>query len=355
VRIVLPDIEVSFIRAGISIGIVGSAACILALQQPLEEGTERNLRWRWMITALIALDLIFAGLMLNPTVPMSFYSVQQETEVQDGRTWISSQNEYSLKFDRFLNFESFLETEEWEHMIGVFLPNSNIYTGRNMVNNFDPMIPENYAVWMAWVNTLPEIRIDAVLDLMNVSTLIDVDEGSLQVTFINRGTSANYWTAPCAQSLISQDSALQALNSGLDNRSIPLIITGDIPGEYSGDCEVAPVSSSNIVINQAMNSSLSISAYMDSPGWLMVSDTMFPGWTATIDGVAAPIYSAYGIFRTVWVETGQHEIEYQYHPISFYIGLGISVGLIGLLLVVSLNKNLNDRLLKISMENSKQE
>jgi uncharacterized membrane protein YfhO len=82
---------------------------------------------------------------------------------------------------------------------------------------------------------------------------------------------------------------------------------------------------------------------------------MFPGWTATIDGVVVPIYSAYGIFRTVWVEDGQHEIEFHYQPISFFIGLGISIGLIGLLLVTLLNKNLNDRLRKIAMETSKQE
>jgi hypothetical protein len=355
VRVMLPEIDISFIRAGISIGIIGSAACIIALQQPLEEGTVRNARWRWMITGLIGLDLIIADLMLNPTVPISFYSVEQDTTVQDGRVWISAENEYSLKFDRFLNFDSFIETEDWDNMIEVFLPNSNIYTGRSLVNNFDPMIPENYAVWMDWMNSLPENQIEPLLDLMNVSTQLNVDEDSFQVTFIDRGTSSHYWTASCAQELVSQQAAIQALQSGLENGAIPFLVTGNVSEGNTGECDIRPISSSNLEVNQAMNSYLSASVNMDSSGWLMISDTMFPGWTATIDGVVVPIYSAYGIFRTVWVEDGQHEIEFHYQPISFFIGLGISIGLIGLLLVTLLNKNLNDRLRKIAMETSKQE
>lgn len=349
VWVVLPNIDASFIRAGIWIGIVGSAACLIALQQPMEAGTIRHDRWQWFALSLVCLDLIAAGFFLNPTVPMSFYYGNTEVGVREGRIWLSSADEYALKFDRFLRFDSFIALEDWENMIEVLLPNSNIYSGQSMVNNFDPMIPGNYTVWIDWVNQLAENDNNRALDLMDVSIVINVDEVTQQVEFIEHSTGSYFWTATCAQAVDSQANALQSLESRLQDDVLPFIIVGeDIT--HTGTCEINPLPTSNIEINQQANSLTSMTVNMTSAGWLMVSDTMYPGWTATIDGSGAQIHSAYGIFKSVWVEAGRHEIEFRYQPISFYSGLGISLLLSGLLIALSLNKNLDNRLKKITID-----
>ena len=65
----------------------------------------------------------------------------------------------------------------------------------------------------------------------------------------------------------------------------------------------------------------------------MLNDLYFPGWRATIDGLAADIYLANYMFRAVRLSPGKHTIIFRYFPLSFYGGLGLA--LIGLLIIVA--------------------
>ena len=55
-------------------------------------------------------------------------------------------------------------------------------------------------------------------------------------------------------------------------------------------------------------------------GMVILSETFFPGWQATVDGRAAPIYEADGTLRGIVVEGGTHQIEMRYRPMSVYAG-----------------------------------
>jgi len=63
---------------------------------------------------------------------------------------------------------------------------------------------------------------------------------------------------------------------------------------------------------------------------LVLSDTAYPGWQATVDGVASPIYVADGLFRAVFVPAGGHEVEFRFVPQSYGVGRWITA--VGLLL-----------------------
>lgn len=67
-----------------------------------------------------------------------------------------------------------------------------------------------------------------------------------------------------------------------------------------------------------------IKAGMKCRGLVVLADTHFPGWEATIDGKPAEIHEAYGALRAVVVEAGTHEIDYRYKPTSVYLGAGLS-------------------------------
>ncbi len=62
-----------------------------------------------------------------------------------------------------------------------------------------------------------------------------------------------------------------------------------------------------------------------SPGYLVVSDSFDPGWSATVDGQAATIYPAYCAFRAVYLPEGKHTVVFEYSPAGFRLGLWISV------------------------------
>jgi len=67
-------------------------------------------------------------------------------------------------------------------------------------------------------------------------------------------------------------------------------------------------------------------------GYLVLTDTDYPGWEATIDGRRVPIYRANLTCRAIELPAGRHRIEFHYKPHMFYVGAVIS--LISLLAVL---------------------
>jgi uncharacterized membrane protein YfhO len=68
-----------------------------------------------------------------------------------------------------------------------------------------------------------------------------------------------------------------------------------------------------------------------------MSDIYYPGWNVYVDGVKKPIYATNLVMRGVYIPAGAHIVEFVYEPLSFRLGLYISVGtllLIAILLVL---------------------
>ncbi len=70
---------------------------------------------------------------------------------------------------------------------------------------------------------------------------------------------------------------------------------------------------------------VSMDVELDGYGFLVVSDTYFPGWTAEVDGKARRIYRANAAFRAVALEPGKHRVEMRYEAKPFRVGVWISL------------------------------
>jgi len=68
-----------------------------------------------------------------------------------------------------------------------------------------------------------------------------------------------------------------------------------------------------------------------SPGIAVLADTFDPGWKATLDGMLCPILRANGVFRGVATPAGIHEIVFEYRPVSFLVGMWVSLASLALL------------------------
>lgn len=80
-------------------------------------------------------------------------------------------------------------------------------------------------------------------------------------------------------------------------------------------------------------SSVTISVQTTGSALLFLSDTYYPGWRAFVDDIETPIYRANFVFRAVKVPSGQHRVRFEYDPLSWKIGLLLSViGLVGFVL-----------------------
>jgi len=68
-----------------------------------------------------------------------------------------------------------------------------------------------------------------------------------------------------------------------------------------------------------------IEAQTNAPKWLVLSDSYYPGWKVFVDGKEDKIYEANCIMRAVHLLPGFHKIRFVYDPLSFKIGLAISL------------------------------
>jgi len=76
-----------------------------------------------------------------------------------------------------------------------------------------------------------------------------------------------------------------------------------------------------------------IEANLDKRGFLVLSDTYYPGWEVYVDEKRDKIYKANYCFRAVALSKGKHKVKFAYNPLSFRIGLYLS--LTALLLILS--------------------
>jgi len=84
---------------------------------------------------------------------------------------------------------------------------------------------------------------------------------------------------------------------------------------------------------------VSIETTLGRPGFLVLTDTYYPGWKASVDGHESKIYAADYLFRAVHLEGGKHTVQFIYDPLSFKVGLCLGVGtLLGILVYVIMTK-----------------
>ena len=84
-----------------------------------------------------------------------------------------------------------------------------------------------------------------------------------------------------------------------------------------------PVGTAEVVDYQA--NAVSLRTTSAQAGYLVLTDTYFPGWRAYVDGRETPIYRADSMFRAIELPSGSHDVQFQFQPSSIQVGLWISV------------------------------
>jgi hypothetical protein len=81
---------------------------------------------------------------------------------------------------------------------------------------------------------------------------------------------------------------------------------------------------------------LTIAVHVEQPSTLELADTYYPGWRATVDGVATPIHRTNAAYRAIALPAGSQQVQFTFRPQSVYWGAGISAVTIATLLIVLL-------------------
>lgn len=104
------------------------------------------------------------------------------------------------------------------------------------------------------------------------------------------------------------------------------------PAPGAANAAPAAAAGSAVVVSEQQRE---IVVTVDAPaeGYLLLADTYYPGWSATVDGRPTPLYRANLSVRGVRVPQGGHEVRFTYEAPGVAPGITITIASIALLLL----------------------
>lgn len=94
-------------------------------------------------------------------------------------------------------------------------------------------------------------------------------------------------------------------------------------------------SKDRVTYRRKSNSSVALTTDSEEPSVLVITETFYPGWKATIDGKSAPILHGNHLFKSLILEAGHHEVRFSYFPDSLKIGFLLCIiGLVGTVILL---------------------
>ena len=95
-------------------------------------------------------------------------------------------------------------------------------------------------------------------------------------------------------------------------------------GKPLSPASVPTAETDRVSISSYQSERVVIQATTAQSGYLLLADSFYPGWEATVDGQRVPIYRADYVYRAVAIQPGEHTIVFEFHPLSFMVGAMIS-------------------------------
>jgi hypothetical protein len=272
---------------------------------------------------LVSLDLLWAGLPLNPTTAPALYTAplpEAARRLRDdlaGARLYTTDAAYQAAIDRFFNFRGSFVTR-WDELLTLragLTPNTGNAAGVFEAYNYDPIRVRRQ--WLLQRATEGAGLPGPVLDAMHVGATATPDAAA--GVHIARRTPrlARAYVAPSARPVADFDAAVAAmLAPGFDPGQAPVVEVpaGELPAAGRGG---------RAVITAYTPLKVEVAAESEG-GVLVLSDTYYPGWTVRVDGRPATIWPANAAFRAVALPAGARRVEFTYEPASVAAGLAIS-------------------------------
>jgi len=299
------------------------------VNHPITQSPNRPDLWELSIALFLAADLIFAGYGLNPGAPPALYRVPTASGVAlspalgGHRLFQFPGDESHVKFDLLFSFKTFGPLERARAAREAELPNVALLDGLASANNFDPLVSARYA---GLVRVISDTHSLTLLPLMDVAAV--VSSVPLDLDVIARGDATTLYRVPgdvrrvrvvyAARTVADADAALTAVAAPDFDPAATVILEAGDPGVYPHTPAPPRVSLT------ASPNAVTIPVSLRQSGWVVLSDTYYPGWFVFVDGQPATLLHADYAFRAVAVEAGDHVVEFRYEPRPFQIGLWIS-------------------------------
>jgi len=297
-------------------------------------GKERGSRTaQTIIAVLIICDLFIVGRKFNTTVDGKIFTVYGDKIAflrgSNGfhRFFLTPKTDGSRKVQGFNFFDTW---SNWK---------DNLYGNTNMCFHLfnavgdDPMKIKRYMNFLDCAYMQGSVD-DAgkLLSILNVKYVLSVDkvksqkykpvmEGPVKI-YENRNFLPRTFFVRSAV-FKKKEEVLNYLTADSFDPEEKIVLEGEPeehPKEQSRPCAQERGKNGSAEIVHYEPGEVVVRVVAPEAGWVVLSDTYFPGWKAYVDGRKAEIFRANYIFRAVAVNSGSHAIEFIYKPISYKIG-----------------------------------
>jgi hypothetical protein len=127
-----------------------------------------------------------------------------------------------------------------------------------------------------------------------------------------------------AQIVAGDEAALALLQGPAFDPAVSVVLADETsPPELLPDTRAIGDETASIVHYEAEH--VVVEADLAQEGYLVLSDTHYPGWHVKVNDEPDHIHRANLLFRAVYLPAGHHIIEFQFRPMSVYVGAIISV------------------------------
>ena len=311
--------------------LVAAGGLLFGLRPALDD--RRFPGWTIAFVAVAAIDLLTAHAALNPTIEPALYRLPAQSAAAmraegEGRVFMFEADDAMLRqrFGIYLPFDDFGPTDidRWIEFRATMIANTSMIDGMASAGNFDSLlVGHSLQLWEA-INTQPFDIALRLLNLMHVRYIASPRDLDLPVVYesdsatIYRNPDAlpRAWIVPSAR--VESDPLAAILDPEFDPSSEAILDTPPLPAETISDTRYA-IRDTLISLHDTPNT-VKIRAASDSDGYLVLADTWYPGWRATIDGQVVDVLRANVAFRAIAFPAGEHLVEFRYEPASFRMG-----------------------------------
>jgi len=336
-----PELDTMALAVAAFGGWIAAAALLTLVQPPGPAHSARATLWRAAVLLVVTLDLAWFAAGLNPTVPASFFE-RREVARPPGRVYWFDETQYDVTFgtdeDETPPVEGFFDVGDYriagrrhEKLRASLLPNLNLLDRVPSLDNNDPLQPDVHRRYVALIEELGA-RAGALLRAAGVTRAFGVTpDGWMGATpaVAPDADGATAWLVGAAEWRESDEAISAALRDPAWDPAQTVILAGISPlsssaGEGGRGGEAYLPGSISVLKEYSAERRFRVAT--DAPAYLVLAETWYPGWSATVNGAPAPILRANLAFQAVAVPAGESEVVFRYRINDFGVGVAISAG-----------------------------
>ncbi len=285
----------------LELGLLLTISAILLVGQPRPDHPRWHI-WAIVLLMFVAGDLLWANRLSNPTINARFYDAPA-TEPSKSRTFRTDKALEEVQFGEFLRFKDYrVAGERSADYRAARLPNMNILEKLDTFNTFEPLRPAGIEKFTKLLNEHPAPNLFLAAGIPTAE----------------QPDARRFWFVP---TVVGTQDAFKSMSDPTWNPATSAFLEGDAP-TFRGD------SSGQILSVRETPQAIEMQIQTNGRVALVMADTWYPGWRATVNGENVPIYRANGAFRAVIIPAATTQpitISLLYDPPAIKIGAALSL------------------------------